>query len=509
MRKLLFILIMLPGLGMPCFSQGGFFRYFRYGSPMSENQVLCVREHPNGNYIVLFRYEDATSEGIDFGFYTLSPNGDSIGTQGYRRPGNDYPEDFIIDNEGIYRLSGTHKLLNPPSDSRKLFYTINPSNSIQDQYHVYPNPTGYSGGDRIYKHKDQYCIFGSKTISPYSRFNLFRVTANGVVTLDSVYGGSNSDFANTGALTIDGGYILAGGSFSYSTEQAKILVIKTDSTGHELWRKSIGLERDSLDICRVTAEGILQADNGNYYIAAQNSSHCDLPRGRTSSLLLCLDSTGKQLWIREDRFVMEGTYNGKPYYSKQQWSDIVRLKDGGLLCMGTIQIPIAAQPDKIQLQVLLAKYDLDGNLTWKRILGDSTMHELCYGIHATSDGGAILTGRYEEALNPFQDVRTFVMKVDPCGCVVPGCDPNCISTGMAVERRNAPVIYPNPANNTLYIRSDTPIAWYRVMNILGATVLQGQVQDNTLSVQEVKRGVYIIELWDTGGNSFFEKIIKE
>ena len=56
----------------------------------------------------------------------------------------------------------------------------------------------------------------------------------------STFGGSEGDFGNFVLQTMDGGYIITGGTSSYGNENEDILFIKTDDQGIEEWDQTFG-----------------------------------------------------------------------------------------------------------------------------------------------------------------------------------------------------------------------------------------------------------------------------
>jgi hypothetical protein len=61
------------------------------------------------------------------------------------------------------------------------------------------------------------------------------------------------------------------------------------------------------------------------------------------------------------------------------------------------------------------------------------------------------------------------------------------------------IIYPVPANHTLYIKytNQSEIeANYSIVNMLGKTVQKGIISGNTIDVSELEKGMYILQLED-------------
>src|SRR5690349_4908531 len=81
-----------------------------------------------------------------------------------------------------------------------------------------------------------------------------------VTTFEKTFGGTRPDYGHALARTSDGGYILAGQTFSFGDTTSDTYLIKTDAEGNQLWMKTMG--SDTLD----GANSILQTSDGGYFI---------------------------------------------------------------------------------------------------------------------------------------------------------------------------------------------------------------------------------------------------
>ena len=58
-------------------------------------------------------------------------------------------------------------------------------------------------------------------------------------------------------------------------------------------------------------------------------------------------------------------------------------------------------------------------------------------------------------------------------------------------------VYPNPAVNTITITSNFGyINKFKIINVLGQTVINGSLSSNQIDVSNLKRGVYLLQLKD-------------
>ena len=74
---------------------------------------------------------------------------------------------------------------------------------------------------------------------------IVKITANGKIQWQKCYGGRDEDYAFSIALTLDGGYIIAGESDSYDGDVtgnhgADMWVVKIESIGTLQWQKCLG-----------------------------------------------------------------------------------------------------------------------------------------------------------------------------------------------------------------------------------------------------------------------------
>lgn len=94
-----------------------------------------------------------------------------------------------------------------------------------------------------------------------------KIDANGNEQWNKTFGGSGEDGFNSMWETSDSGYILAGGTESYGTDNRDAWIIKTDANGNELWNRTFG--GINLD----EAYSVQQILDGDYVIAGLTTSY--------------------------------------------------------------------------------------------------------------------------------------------------------------------------------------------------------------------------------------------
>jgi hypothetical protein len=198
---------------------------------------------------------------------------------------------------------------------------------------------------------------------------LIKVDNNGNRVWDKTFGGTDIDEGRSVQQTNDKGYILGGYTSSYSTGGFDVWLIKTDSSGKELWNRTFGGVFNDYGL------SVQQTSDGGYIITGQTDSFGYGERYKSDFWLIKTDSSGKELWNR----TFGGTENDGGYFVEQT-------TDGGFIITGYIMSFGAEDWD-----VWLIKTDSSGKELWNRTFG-GTSTDVGYSVQQTSDGGYIIVG---------------------------------------------------------------------------------------------------------------------
>ncbi|MEF3167806.1 MAG: hypothetical protein K6360_00500 [Deltaproteobacteria bacterium] len=117
-------------------------------------------------------------------------------------------------------------------------------------------------------------------------FWVIKLDANGNVAWQKTYGGTNTDEAWSIQQTTDGGYIVAGGTGSFGAG-GDLWVIKLDASGNVAWQKTYGGPRYEY------ATSIQQTSDGGYIVAGLTYS---FGTGDADFWVLKLDASGNVTW---------------------------------------------------------------------------------------------------------------------------------------------------------------------------------------------------------------------
>jgi hypothetical protein len=153
------------------------------------------------------------------------------------------------------------------------------------------------------------------------------------------YGGNSGDYGNSVQQTTDGGFIIAGYTYSYGAGYSDVYLIKTDGLGNQQWYRTFGRQWDDYGY------SVQQTTDGGFIIAGRTSSY---GAANYDVYLIKTDGLGNQQWYR--------TFGGNNYdcgYSVQQTTD------GGFIIAGSTGSYGAGSDD-----VYLIKTDGLGNQQW-------------------------------------------------------------------------------------------------------------------------------------------------
>jgi len=159
-------------------------------------------------------------------------------------------------------------------------------------------------------------------------------------TWDKLYGGALDDEAAAIVQTGDGGYAIAGTTYSFGGGSADFWLVKVDSSGNMQWNQTYGgPEADC-------AYSIVQTGDGGYAIAGQTYS---FGAGDSDFWLVKVDSSGSIQWNR--------TY-GTP--TADESTSVIQTSDGGYALAGYSTNNTATK------NLWFVKTDSSGNMQWNR-----------------------------------------------------------------------------------------------------------------------------------------------
>ncbi|WNZ29616.1 MAG: hypothetical protein IAX21_01730 [Candidatus Bathyarchaeota archaeon] len=167
------------------------------------------------------------------------------------------------------------------------------------------------------------------------------------------YGGADDDIAYSLVETSDGGYALAGYTYSFGAGSADCWLIKTDADGNMEWNQTYGGAGDDI------AHSLVETSEGGYAIAG-------------GKLLVKTDAYGNMEWNK--------TYSG---LSARY---LITTSDGGFAIVGGTNIKI----NYAEADFYLIKTDAYGNIEWNRTYSKEV--DYAKAVVETSEGGYAIAG---------------------------------------------------------------------------------------------------------------------
>lgn len=229
---------------------------------------------------------------------------------------------------------------------------------------------------------------------------IWKMDERGTPEWQKSYGGSQMDILHSVTITADGGFILAGESYSNKgfdkKEDSKGLsdfwVVKLDAKGNEMWQRTIGGTGQEKLL------SIAQTKEGGYILGGSSSS----PKSQADAKGI-VDPYGKSedakgsldFWViklsKEGEIQWDKTLGGKYY---DELKSIEQTTDGGYILGGYSNSPVSG--DKTESNSGLGDYwvvqlNPDGEVLWQRTLGGDKDDNLAV-LTQTKDHGFILGG---------------------------------------------------------------------------------------------------------------------
>jgi hypothetical protein len=181
------------------------------------------------------------------------------------------------------------------------------------------------------------------------------------------FGGDSTDGGYSVQQTSDGGYIIAGETFSFGAGNGDIWVIKTDSIGNKLWYKTFG--GSDWDY----PSDVKQTNDKGFIITGRTYS---FGAGKDDVWVIKLNETGTIQWNK--------TFGEKFYDFGLESQQTI---DGGYIIVGGINLY-----EPLLFDAWLIKIDSEGNEQWNRTFGEPQQEDYGYSVQQTSDGGYIIAG---------------------------------------------------------------------------------------------------------------------
>jgi len=207
------------------------------------------------------------------------------------------------------------------------------------------------------------------------------------ISWQKTFGGGNSDWANSIQQTKDGGYIVAGSTYSFGSGEADVYILKLNSKGELEWEKTFRGKADD------EANSIQQTKDGGYIVAGSTYS---FGSGFEDVYILKLNAKGDVEWQK--------TFGGKGYDGA---NSIQQTADGGYIVAGWTYSFGSGEHD-----VYILKLNAIREVEWQKTFGEEYSQGGANSIQQTTDGGYIVAG-WTKSFDSREDV--YILKLNSKG----------------------------------------------------------------------------------------------
>lgn len=219
---------------------------------------------------------------------------------------------------------------------------------------------------------------------------LIKTDADGNQQWMKTIGSSGWEYAYGLCNAAGGGYYITGYTTGYGTLSKDLILYKTDADGNEQWRRTFG----GSDI--EVGKSVVQAPDGSVIVCGYTQSQ---GTGEDDIMLIKTDAAGNQKWIR--------TYGGT---SSELGKQVLVNSDGDYVILGSTGSLGAGNRD-----YWLICSDTAGNVNWSKTYGNDGYQE-CYSVIETSDGGYLISG--DSDIHGVDFLNIYLVKTDPAGNLI-------------------------------------------------------------------------------------------
>jgi hypothetical protein len=434
-----------------------------------DRDAFDVLPTTDGGYIMAGTTTNAIVNDLDVYVVKTNNLGDTLWTKSYGGPKPETAYRMLATIDGNFFIIGSSQSYGG-GDFDIYLLKIDPSGGLI-WYKTYGG-NGNDDGKEIEATADGNYIMTGTTYTTLSKSDAFltKIDPLGNAIWTKYFGGPSDGIGNSVKLCLDGGFIMAGQTFSYGQGGGDAYLVRTNSIGDTIWTKTYGVP-----LCD-EARYILANNDGSFTFCVRDSS---TGAGDIDIQVIKTDANGAQLWNK----VYGGTKKDTPKM-------IQGTADGGYIVAGHSRSFGWINPD-----MWLIKLNAAGDSSWTRHYGGPA-HEHCYAARQTADGGYIAVGM-TRSYSPHQQIM--FLKLDQNGNL------NLLSVPELADAISFK-IYPNPSNGIIKIEASenkSPFA-FKINNALGKEVSVGIINSypdatGVIRLENFEPGIYFLSLLSEKG----------
>jgi uncharacterized delta-60 repeat protein len=248
-----------------------------------EDYVFSIQQTADGGYVMAGRTESFGVVNFDVWVLKLDSNGNALWQKTYGGSGWDIAYSIQETADGGYVVAGFTESVGAGKYDIWVLKLDNNGNAIWQKT--------YGGSGNDYAITVQQTADGGYVVAGHiESFNavgydvwVLKLDDNGNVIWQKRYGGSGNDYSLSMQQTADGGYVMAGWTDSFGTGGDDVWVLKLDDNGNVIWQKRYGGSGND------GAYSVQQTADGGYVMAGWTYS---FGAGLSDMWILKLDSNG-------------------------------------------------------------------------------------------------------------------------------------------------------------------------------------------------------------------------
>ena len=250
------------------------------------DQFLSVRNTSDEGYVVFGSTSSFGSGSHDAWIIKTDMFGVEQWSQTYGGSQEDYGYDIQQTGDGGYLLLGSTS--SSGSGGSDLWLIKTDSLGTQEWSQTYGGPENETGTGLLATTEGDYILSGYTTSfgNGSNDIWLVKVDSTGLLQWSQTYGGGENESPTSIKETLDGGFLIGGYTASFGGGNYSAWVVRTDSTGDELWSQFYGGE--GTDYC----SAVLQNPRGGYSLFGSTASEGD---GDFDIWFLELDENGAEI----------------------------------------------------------------------------------------------------------------------------------------------------------------------------------------------------------------------
>ena len=224
-----------------------------------------VLQTSDGGYIIVGYTESYGAGYEDAWLIKTDANGNEEWNKTFGGSSRDYAYSLQQTSDGGYIIAGTTRSYGAGGYDLWLIKTnFNGNEEWNKTFNRSDGDVGYS----VQQTEDGGVIVAGYTyVAGYPDVWLINTDANGNEEWNKTFGGSHFDIGNSVQQTLDSGYIIAGETRSYDVRY-DVLLIKTDASGNEEWNRTFGAKSRNDE-----GQSVQQTLDGGYIIAGHTWSY--------------------------------------------------------------------------------------------------------------------------------------------------------------------------------------------------------------------------------------------